>query len=162
MSGINGLTVAFRSGINQRIYKFTALVKDTADTTQNQQYATLPAGANAAGVLGVTVEHFVEPNYFVPQATDPTTVTGTAPTLYNLRGRGVTLQVNGIARCLAAGAVNQGDVLVVADQYGRVNNAANLTIAAGTKIYPVGVAQNSTQGANDVVEVLLNFAQQVA
>ncbi|HLI35496.1 MAG TPA: hypothetical protein VKW70_10655 [Terriglobia bacterium] len=157
MAGINGLTVGFRSGVNQRIAKFTVLVKDTADTSQSQQYATLPTAANAPGVLGVLTEHFVEPNYFAPQGTDPTTVTGAAPALYNLKGRGLTLQVNGIAKVYAAGAVNQGDVLVIADQYGRVNNVSNLSIAAGTKIYPVGIAQNSTQNANDVAEVLLNF-----
>jgi hypothetical protein len=162
MAGINGLTVAFRSGVNERIAKFSVLAKDTTDTAENQQYATLPGGANAAGVLGVTVEHFVEPNYFVPQGTAPETVTGTAPVLYNLRGRGLTLQVNGIAKVYAAGAVNQGDILVVADVYGRVNNTANLGISAGTKIYSVGIAQNSTQNADDVVEVLLNFTQGVA
>src|SRR5579883_2947266 len=119
MAGVNGLTVGFRSGANQRIAKFSVLVKDTTETSQNQQYATLPGAANAPGVLGVLTEHFVEPNYFVPQSTDPTTVTGTTPTLYNLKGRGLTLQVNGIAKVYAAGAVNQGDVLVIADQYGR-------------------------------------------
>ena len=162
MAGINGLTVAFRASQNVRIYKFTALVKDDTDTTQNQQYAALPAAANAPGVLGVLIEHFVEPNYFVPQSTNPATVTGTIPVLYNLVGRGITLQVNGIGRCLAAGAVNQGDVLVVADNYGRVTNTAGAGIAAGGKVNAVGVAQNSTQNANDVVEVLLNFAQMVA
>ncbi|MGH9434846.1 MAG: hypothetical protein ACRD06_02465 [Terriglobia bacterium] len=162
MAGINGLTVAFRSQANVRIYKFTVLVKDTADTTQNQQYAMLPAAANAAGVLGVLTEHFVEPNYFVPQATNPTTVTGTTPVLYNLAGRGMALQVNGLARCLAAGAVNQGDLLVIADAYGRVTNTTGAGLAAGTKTYAVGSAQNSTQNANDVVEVLLNFSQQIA
>jgi hypothetical protein len=162
MAGINGLTVGFRSGVNQRIAKFSVLTKDTTDSTQNQQYATLPGGANAAGVLGVTTEHFVEPNYFVPQGTAPETVTGTTPTLYNLKGRGLTLQVNGIAKCYAAGAVNQGDLLVVADAYGRVNNTANLSIAAGTKIYAVGIAQNTTQNTDDVVEVLLNFGQAIA
>lgn len=158
MAGINGLTVAFRAQQNQRIYKFSTLVKDPTDTTQSQQYAGLPGGPNAPGVLGVLIEHFVEPNYFVPQSTNPTTVTGTTPVLYSLAGRGLTLQVNGIARCIASGAVEQGDVLVIADNYGRVNNLANLSIAAGTKINPVGVAQNSTQNPNDIVEVLLNFA----
>lgn len=162
MAGINGLTIAFRSGMNQRIAKYTVLTKDTTDTTQNQQYATVPAASNAPGVLGVTVEHFVEPNYFVPQGTDPSTVTGTAPVLYNLKGRGLTLIVNGISKIYAAGAVNQGDVLVVADAYGRVNNTANLSIPAGTKINAVGIAQNSTAAANDVVEVLLNFGQMIA
>lgn len=162
MAGINGLALGFRAQQNQRIYKFSALVKDTVDTTQNQLYASLPAGPNAPGVLGVLTEHFVEPNYFVPQATNPTTVTGTTPVLYNLAGRGLALQVNGVARCIAAGAVNQGDLLVMADNYGRVNNTANLSITAGTKIYPVGTAQNSTQNQNDIVMVLLNFAQTVA
>ncbi|MGH9342787.1 MAG: hypothetical protein ACRD19_03370 [Terriglobia bacterium] len=162
MAGINGLALAFRAQQNQRIYKFSALVKDTADTTQSQLYAGLPAGPNAPGVLGVLTEHFVEPNYFVPQATNPTTVTGTTPVLYNLAGRGLALQVNGVARCIAAGAVNQGDLLVVADNYGRVNNTANLSIAAGAKIYPVGIAQNGTLNVNDIVEVLLNFGQAIA
>jgi hypothetical protein len=162
MAGINGLTVAFRSGVNQRIAKFSVLVKDTSDTTQNQQYALIPGGANAPGVLGVTIEHFVEPNYFVPQGTAPESFTGSAPVLYNLRGRGLTLQVNGLARCYAAGPVSQGDLLVVADNFGRVNNTANLSIAAGTKVYPVGIAQNTTQASDDVVEVLLNFTQAIA
>jgi hypothetical protein len=162
MAGINGLTVGFRSGVNERIAKFLVLVKDTSLTVQNQQYVTLPGAANAPGVMGVTIEHFVEPNYFVPQGTPPESFTGSTPTLYNLEGRGLTLQVNGIARCYAAGAVNQGDMLVVADTYGRVNNTANLSIAAGTKIYSVGIAQNTTQEADDVVEVLLNFQQAVA
>jgi hypothetical protein len=172
MAGINGLTVAFRSGQNMRIAKFLALTKDVADTTQNQQYAKLPGVAvngnmasatpNAPGVLGVTIEHFVEPNYFVPQGTAPESFTGSTPTLYDVEGRGLTLQVNGIARCYAAGAVNQGDILVIADQYGRVNNTANLSISAGTKIYPVGIAQNTTAEADDVVEVLLAFGQMVA
>lgn len=162
MAGINGLTLAFRAQQNQRIYKFSTLVKDPADSTQNQLYAGLPAGPNAPGVLGVLTEHFVEPNYFVPQAANPTTVTGTTPVLYSLAGRGLPLQVNGVARCIAAGAVSQGDLLVIADSYGRVNNAANLGIVAGTKVYPVGAAQNSTQNQNDIVTVLLNFAPSMA
>jgi hypothetical protein len=158
MAGINGLALGFRSDANVRINKFTALVKSATNTSDQQhRYAALPGAANAPGVLGVTVEHFVEPNYFVPQGTDPTTVTGSTPTLYNMQGRALTLQVNGVARCIAAGAVNQGDVLVIADSKGRVNNTANLSITAGTKIYPVGIAQNKTQNANDIVEVLLNF-----
>ncbi|HUY12406.1 MAG TPA: hypothetical protein VMX16_02095 [Terriglobia bacterium] len=155
---MNGLTISFRAQANVRIAKFTVLVKDATDTTQNQQYTGLPGVLNAPGVLGVSIDHFVEPNYFVPQGTNPATVTGTTPLLYNLTGRSIALQVNGIARCYAAGAVNQGDQLVIADAFGRVNSLANLAIAAGTKIYPVGIAQNSTQNLNDVVEVLLNFA----
>lgn len=151
MAGINGLTTTFRAAANKRIAKFSVLVKDTTDTTQNQQYAGLPGAANAAGFMGVTIEHFVEPNYFVPQGTDPTTVTGTTPTLYTLTGRGVTAQNQGVARFYSASAINQGDAVNVADVYGRVKTA---TETAGTKQI-IGYAQNTTAAANDVVEVLI-------
>ncbi|HUI42085.1 MAG TPA: hypothetical protein VL523_08960 [Terriglobia bacterium] len=157
MAGINGLALGFRADGNVRISKFTALVQSSANpSTQSQQFAAVPAAANAAGVLGVTVEHFVEPNYFVPQSTDPTTVTGTAPLLYNLSNRGLTLQVNGVARCLAAGPINQGQVVNIADHYGRVK-AVNES--AGTVVYPVGTALHNVTNANDVLQVELNFAQ---
>jgi len=153
----NGLTLGFRADANVRICKFTALVQSMANpSTQSQQFAALPAAANAPGVLGVTVEHFVEPNYFVPQGTSPATVTGTPPTLYNLQNRGLTLQVNGIARCIAAGAINQGQLVNIADVYGRVKAVSE---AAGTTVYPVGMALHNVSNANDVVQVELNFAQ---
>src|SRR5436309_1603083 len=106
MAAINGLALGFRSDANVRAHKFTVMVKSTANSsTQKAQYAAVPAAQNAAGVLGVLTEHFVEPNYFVPQGTNPTSVTGSAPTLYSLTNRGMTLQVNGVARCIAAGAI---------------------------------------------------------
>jgi len=153
----NGLTLGFRADANARISKFTAVVQSTANpSTQSQQFAALPAAANAAGVLGVTIEHFVEPNYFVPQGTDPTTVTGSTPVLYNLANRGLTLQVNGIARCLAAGPINQGQLVNIADHFGRVKAVNEST---GTTVYPVGMALHNVTNANDVVQVELNFAQ---
>lgn len=156
MAGINGCTVAFRAQANKRIAKFSALVKDTADTTQNQQYAGLPGAANAPGFMGVTTEHFVEPNYFVPQGTDPSTVTGTTPVLYNLVGRAITVQDMGIARFYSASAINQGDAVNIADVYGRVKTA---TEAAGT-VNRIGYAQNTTSAVNDVVEVLISIGLQ--
>jgi hypothetical protein len=153
----NGLTLGFRADANVRIYKFTALVQSTANvSTQSQQFAAVPGGPNAPGVLGVTVEHFVEPNYFVPGGTNPTTVTGSTPTLYNLQNRGLTLQLNGVARCVAAGPINQGQLVNVADNYGRVK-AVNE--AAGTTVYPVGMALHNVSNVNDVQQVELNFAQ---
>ena len=154
---INGLALGFRADANVRISKYTALVQSTANpSTQARQFAAVPAAANAAGVLGVTVEHFVEPNYFVPQGTDPSTVTGTTPALYNLQNRALTLQVNGVARCVAAGPINQGQVVNIADKYGRVK-AVNES--SGTTVYPVGMALHGVTNANDVVQVELNFAQ---
>ena len=153
----NGLALGFRADANVRISKFTALVQSVVNpSTQSQQFAAVPAAANAPGVLGVTLDHFVEPNYFVPQGTNPTSVTGTLPTLYNLQNRGMTLQVNGIARCIAAGPINQGQLVNIADQFGRVK-AVNE--AAGTTVYPVGMALHNVTNVNDVVQVELNFAQ---
>ncbi len=158
MAGLNGLVLAFKADASKRIAKFSVLVKSTTNTSdQKNQCAAIPSAANAAGVLGVTVEHFVEPNFFIKEGTDPSTVTGTAPSLYSLNGRPVQLQVNGVARLYAAGAVSQGDELIVADAFGRANNLANLGIAAGTQVWVVGIAQNNTANANDVVLVLLNF-----
>lgn len=157
MAGINGRTLGFRADANVRIYKFSVLTESTANaSTQAAQFAAVPAAPNAPGVLGVLVEHFVEPNYFVPQSTLPDQVTGTTPTLYNLENRGLTLQVNGVARCIAAGPINQGQLVNVADAFGRVK-AVNEP--AGTTVYPVGMAQNNVTNINDVVFVLLNFAQ---
>src|SRR2546428_229238 len=120
MAAINGLALGFRSDANVRAHKFTVMVKSTANSsTQKAHYAAVPAAQNATGVLGVLTEHFVEPNYFVPQGTNPTAVTGSAPTLYSLTNRGMTLQVNGVARAIAAGSVNQGGTPVVADSYRR-------------------------------------------
>ena len=158
MAGVsNGLTLGFRSDANIRIYKFTALVQSMVNpSTQSQQFAAVPAGPNAPGVLGVTIEHFVEPNYFVPQATNPAAVTGSTPTLYNMQGRGLTLQLNGVARCIAASPINQGQLVNIADNYGRVKAVNEST---GTTVYPVGMALHNVSNVNDVVQVELNFAQ---
>jgi hypothetical protein len=153
MAGINGLALGFRADANVRINKFVAMVKSTVNpSTQNQIYAKVPTGANAAGFLGVLVDHFVEPNYFVPEGTVSTTVTGTTPTLYNLQGKGMTLQVNGVARGICASAVNQGDLLIIADSSGRLmtNN-----VAVGTQANIVGIAQNTTGAAEDIVQFLI-------
>lgn len=153
MAGINGLVEGFRSDANVRINKFAALVKSTANTsTSKARYAAVPAAANAAGFLGVLVHHFVEPNYFVPQGTVSTTVTGTTPTLYNLQGKALSLQVDGKARFICASAVNQGDELIIADAYGRVQTN---NVAAGTVANVVAIAEHSTSAAEDIVEALV-------
>ena len=153
MAGINGLAVGFRADANVRINKFVAMVKSTVNTsTRTARYAAVPAAANAQGFLGVLVDHFVEPNYFVQEGTVSTTVTGTTPTLYNMQGKGMTLQVNGKARFICASAVNQGDELIIADAYGRVQTN---NIATGTVANVVGIAEHSTSAAEDVVVALI-------
>jgi len=161
MPGINGLALGFRSDANVRVNKFSVMVKSVANaSTQKAQYAAVPGAQNASGILGVLTEHFVEPNYFVSQGTNPTSVTGTTPQLYNLSNRGMTLQVNGVARCICGVApINQGDVLVVADNYGRVQSLATSGIASGSAFYAVGTALHGVTNVNDIVQVNLEFTQ---
>lgn len=150
MAGIlDGRAYGFRAKQNKRIHKFTAVTIDTTDSTQNQEYCDIPGGANVQ-CLGLVAEHFVEPNYFVPQGTDPTTVTGTTPTLYTLTARPVSVVTFGRARGIAAGAINEGDEVNIADSSGRLKTVNE---TAGTLVYVVGIAQNSTANANDVVIV---------
>ena len=161
MAGINGLALGFRSDANVRVNKFTVMVKSSANSsTQKAHYAAVPNAQNAAGILGVLTEHFIEPNYFGPQGANPTTVTGTTPQLYNLTSRGMTLQVNGVARCICGVApINQGDVLVIADNYGRVQSLATSGIASGSPFYAVGIALHCVTNVNDVVQANLEFTQ---
>ena len=71
----------------------------------------------------------------------------------------MTLQVNGVARAIAAGAINQGDTLIVADSYGRVQSLATSGITAGTTVYTVGTAEHGVSAVNDIVQVRLEFGQ---
>lgn len=154
-------TCAVRADANVRICAHSAMIKSSVNTSTFQdEYAALPTGSNQGPVIGVTAEHFFEPNFFgFKQGTDPTTITGTTPTApYNMQTKPVAVYGQGdYAYVYAAGAVNQGDVLVVADVYGRVNSVTNLSIANGTEIFPVGVAQGQTTGVNQLVKVALNF-----
>ncbi len=146
MAGINGLTLGFRATANKRIAKFTALIKATG--TQSTEYVDIPGAGNAAGFIGVTVEHFVEPNYFVAQSTAANLVTGTTPATYDLTGKAVTLQVDGVARFIATAAViNAGDWVNIGDAYGRVKTA---TESAGSKEC-IGQALNTTGGTVDEI-----------
>jgi len=64
----------------------------------------------------------------------------------------MTLQVNGVARGICASAVNQGDLLIIADSSGRLmtNN-----VSVGTQANIVGIAQNTTGAAEDIVQFLI-------
>ena len=173
MAGLDGRTRTYRLTTSVQVAKFTALIGSSADTTSTTGaiYAALPTGQNQGPVKGVTFEHWLAPNTFYQEDTDPSTITGvTPPSPYQtfLGGtstdNGPTVQYTGQARCYAGagGTIHDGDVVVIADQYGRVQNAANLSIAGGTKIYPVGIARSEATATNDVLFVELNFAPEVA
>jgi len=168
MPGLDGHTRTCRLNASKRVAKFSALVIDATDTTtiSGAIFVKLPSGANVGPVAGVTIGHWLEPNVFYAEDTDPSTITGTTPSppyASMLGGTGIdigpTLQISGQARCYSASsAITAGKVLVIADAYGRVDTAAHLSIGAGTLIYPVGIARtNSSDAANDVVLVDLNF-----
>lgn len=168
MSGIDGRVRTYRLSTSVRVAKFSALIADSADTTTitGVIFAKIPTGSNSGPIAGITLEHWLEPNQFYAEDTDPSTITGTTPappyaTLLGGTGNdiGPALQYSGQARCYAAsGAViTAGQVVVIADTFGRIDSAVHLAIAGGTKVYPVGIARTASAGTNTVVLVELNF-----
>jgi hypothetical protein len=166
MPGIDGMTRTYRLNASVRIAKYSALINDATDTTEitGALFVKLPTGSNQGPVQGVTIEHWLEPGTFYQEDTDPSTITGTTPNVpYNasMGGTGLqigpTLQIRGQARCYAAQAFNAGQIVVIADAYGRVNTPANLSISGGTTIYPVGIAVSAAAAINNVVLVDLDF-----
>ena len=168
MAGLDGLTRTYRLLTSVQVAKFTALIGSPNNTggTAGPIYSALPTAANQGPVKGVTFEHWLAPNTFYQEDTDPSTITGvTPPSPYQtfLGGtatdNGPTLQISGQARCYinGSGTVKDGDVVVIADAYGRVNNTTNLSISAGTLIYPVGIARSGGTAVNDVILVDLSF-----
>jgi hypothetical protein len=154
MAGINGLVEWFRADTNVRINKFVAMVKSTVNTSNLAvKYVALPSGANAAGFLGVLIRHFLEENYSVPQGTVSTTITGSVPpAIYNLQGKPMELQIDGKPRLICASAVNQGDELIIADAFGRVQTN---NVSVGQVANVVAIAEHATSAAEDIVEARL-------
>jgi hypothetical protein len=148
-------TVNYLSDANVRVNKFAAMVKSVLNpsNTPSRLYAALPAGANAPGFIGVLLKHFFEPNYYVPEGTVSTTITGTVPALiFNLQGKPMVLKITGVARFICASAVNQGAELIIADRFGRVQTN---NVASGSVANVVGIAEHSTQSAEDIVQGLI-------
>lgn len=151
----NNFTRTVRMKQNKRIFKYTALVIDAADSNQQNIYADIPGAANATGFMGfLNDQHFIEPGglYFVPQGTNPTTVTGSVPGTYSLAGRNATIVNQGETFAIAAGVVAEGDLLAIADSSGRVNNMANLGLTISTANIVARALQPST-AANDLIRV---------
>ena len=167
MAGLDGRTRTYRLSTSVRVAKFSALIVDATDTTEitGAIFAKVPTGSNVGPVAGVTLAHWVEPNQFYAEDTDPSTITGTTPAspyATFLGGTsnqiGPTVQYDGQARCYAAsGSIVAGKIVVIADAYGRVDSAAHLAISNGTLIFPVGTAVTASAEINDVVLVQLHF-----
>jgi hypothetical protein len=168
MAGLDGLTRTYRLSTSVRVAKFSALISDSTDTTTTVGaiFAKVPTGSNSGPCVGVTLNHWVEPNQFYQEDTDPSTITGTTPAspyASMLGGTsndiGPTVQYTGQARCYAASGatITAGQIVVIADVYGRIDSASHLAIAGGTKIYPVGIARTAASATNVVVLVELVF-----
>ena len=169
MSGVDGLVRTYRLSSSVRWAKFCALIIDPTNTTTvtGALFVKPPTSSNQGPVQGVTVEHYVEPNYFVAEDTDPSTISGTTPNspyASMLGGTaplqiGPSLQYTGQARCYvtASGSITPGKLVLIADAYGRVDSASHLGISGGTLIYPVGIARSASSGTNSIVLVELVF-----
>jgi hypothetical protein len=131
----------------------TALTTPSNNTSsQTKFYAALPSAQNQACEC-VLVEDVVEPGYPLPSTTNPTTVNGTTPNLpYDVRKRAWAAARHGRVFCMAYdGNILQGDLLIIADSYGRVQRAGAL--ASGTQANIVGRALHPSTAANDLVAV---------
>ncbi len=94
----------------------------------------LPAAANAGKVLGVTM--FSQPN----------------------QGRNVTVRKAGIARCVAAGAINIGDPVNVAGTSGKVKAVDETT---GTHVNCIGFTETAATAEDDLIDVFLSFHERI-
>ncbi len=151
MEGVLGPTAA-KLDTNVRVVRGTALAKPTVNTsTQFDKWVGLPASQNAA-FEGTAAEDFFETGFAYTAGTDPTTVTGTTPTSpYNLQGRRISLALRGIFPMLAAGVINQGDFVIIADAFGRVQPYTALPVGQVANL--VGKAKTPASAANDYVFV---------
>jgi hypothetical protein len=164
-------TVAYQSDTSVRVMLHSALVlsgtSNTSDFTHN--YAKLPPSSNPwlqvpAGVLN---RNFYDPNYYpsasgIPQGVDPSTVNGVAwaaPYTNFGIGKPLSVVIRGITFVYlkGGGTIAAGDLLFCGDQYGRVDNAANLSITTGS-VWVLGRAQQAAAAtANLLIAIDVNI-----
>lgn len=92
----------------------------------------LPSGANAGKILGIAVSSQSE------------------------TGRAVTIRKAGTAEVRAAGNINPGDPVMIADNTGKVKTIGEVP---GTKVECLGFAETKVTGANQSVEVFICIHQ---
>lgn len=138
---------------NVRVVRGTCLSPGVVNTsTQFDTFAALPAGQNAV-FLGAAAEDRFETGFAYVAGTDPSTVTGTTPASpYNLATKPIGVVRRGRFPLIAFnGNIKQGDAVVIADAFGRVQSYRDF--AAGQDLNSVGVALNPSSATNDIVEV---------
>ena len=97
--------------------------------------AKMPAAANAAAILGVTVHS------------------------QSLQGANVAVRKAGIARVIAAGAIALGAPVNVAGAPGKVKA---ITEGAGTKVNCLGFAETAAAADGDIIEVFIALHEKTA
>lgn len=165
-------TVAYASDASVRIMLHSALVKSGTSNTSSftATYAKLPPSTTPwlqtpAGVLN---RNFFDPNFYPsvaqagsvgqsPQGVDPTTVNGVAwasPYTGVGVGKPLSVVIRGITYVyvVGGGTITAGDLLFCGDQYGRVDNAANLGIIAGAgQVWALGTAEASAAATANLI-----------
>jgi hypothetical protein len=101
----------------------------------NPGEAKLPAAANAAKPLGITVHS------------------------QQYQGGNVAVRKAGIAKVFAAGAIALGAPVIVAGASGKV---AAATGNAGTKLNCLGFAETAATADGDLIEIFLTFHERTA
>lgn len=153
---------------NVRMVRGTALTLPTNNTSsQTKFYAALPTAQNQPCEC-VLVEDVWEPGYQDFSLSSnvgkipPGTVNGSTPAApYDVRKRSWAAARHGRVFCLAYdGNILQGDLLIIADAYGRVQRAAAL--GSGVQANVVGRALHPSSAQDDyvAVDLLLGTSRQ--
>ena len=165
-------TVGYLSDTSVRICMHSALVLSGTSNTSSftGTYAKLPPSSTPwlqkpAGVLN---RNFFDPNFFpmntaggayLPQGIDPSTINGVAwaaPYTGVGVGKALSVVIKGLTfvYIIGGGTIAAGDLLFLGDQYGRVDNQANLGFGAGLHAYALGYAQQAAAAtANLLVQI---------
>jgi hypothetical protein len=156
MPGIDPLGALLDS--NVRVLRGTAMTTPTTNTSDQVHFFVAVPSAQNQKCEGVMVEDAVETGYPLAATANPTTVTGTTPASpYDLRKRSWALARHGRVWCIAYdGNIVQGDLLIIADAYGRVQRSTGV-IGSGQEANLVGRALNNSNAANDLIQVDLEL-----
>ncbi len=142
----------YRNNANTRIAKYSVLVVGSLGAG----YAGAPGVANAGAIVGVAMEDICENDVNAWAGGVQQFKTGDAPAAgsRSLQGRNITVAKSGIVRVNAAGAINVGDWVNIADVYGRVKTVNE---AASTLVNILGMAETAAAAAGDVIQVSLQM-----